>query len=92
MEVEGRRLPFSRAVVHDKEGRATGHTTDLEQIVQLGQEVEVEVVEDHVVAVLTGIQPSCPAPHQDLPQGSHHHKVRVVELLGEEGGRQAAQA
>ena len=88
VEVEGRRLPFSRAVVHDKEGRATGHTTVLEQIVQLGQEVEVEVVEDHVVAVLTGIQPSCPAPHPDLPQGSHHHKVRVVELLGEEGGRQ----
>ena len=88
MEVEGRRLPFSRAVVHDKEGRATGHTSVLEQIVQLGQEVEVEVVEDHVVAVLTGIQPSCPAPHPDLPQGSHHHKVRVVELLGEEGGRQ----
>ena len=88
VEFEGRRLPFSRAVVHDTQGRATGHTTVLEEIVQLGQEVQVEVVEDQVVAVFTGIQLSRPPSHPDLPQGTHHHKVRVVELLEDEGGRQ----
>ena len=88
MQVDGRRLPFSRGVVHDTEGRATGHTTVLEETVHLGQEVQVEIVEDQVVAVFTGIQQSRPSTHPDLPQGTHHHKVRVVELLGDEGGRQ----
>merc|ERR1719507_1407220 len=88
VEVDGRRLPFSRAVVHDAQGRGTGHTTVLEETVQLGQEVQVELVEDQVAALFTGIQQSRPPAHPDLPQGTHHHKVRVVELLGDEGGRQ----
>ena len=69
VEVDGQRLAFSRAVVHDTEGKATGHTTVLEEIVQLGQEVQVEIVEDQVVAVFTGIQQSRPPPHPDLPPG-----------------------
>ena len=84
---------FCREAVCDREGLSLGHTSVLEEVLQPGQEVEVELVGDTVVAVFPGTVVVPEPPHVDTVKYASNvkaHKIRVVELHSDATGRQVS--
>ena len=84
---------FCREAVCDGEGLPLGHTSVLEEVLQPGLEVEVELVGDVVVAVFPGSVVVPEHPHVDTVKYASNvkaHKIRVVELHSDDTGRQVS--
>ena len=79
---------FLRSAVCDTEGLPLGLGGVLEEALQIGQQVQVQLVEEDVVAVCPGVLAEEPASQPDtLGLSGSFHKVRVVELYADETGR-----